>query len=536
MDWIEEFIIKRNANVSNVFLFETNDPKRLHQFIDFARDGFASAVREQVVSVYHFILQTQELIDVDANRPVQLDPMTPVFSQLLSMLRGGTVLLVVSDVFRQNHADFLADFLAVASHDRMMYSKGSTVAVFTTNIQLFPRDLLNKVYSISVIPSTWKERETIITEKVRKIKEKTGLNIDVTEDVIQASSGLTLHEVETATLESLFRYQALKVEAYTEYKIKILRDLGLEYIEPRYGFEAVGGYDYLKDYLKNRVIKILRNPDIAKYYGLPTPRGALMYGMWGCGKTYLAMAMAKESGLPMVTLNPSDLFRGIVGETEARIRKIRNILESMAPIILFIDEFDQLTMRRDMVYAGDSGVTRRLTNMLLQWFGDKSRKIYIIGATNFVDHVDPAFLRSGRLDEVIPVLLPDYKARKQIFKVHTKVIRKMPINGKVDYDELARLTKFFTGAEIEKVCIEAGALAMEKGREHVTRDEFIEAIENIQLNTDTRLRYVENMIQQLNKLENVNKSFVRKALEIWRENEVEEVADRLDKVIQRMVM
>jgi len=395
------------------------------------------------------------------------------------------------------------------------------------------------VYSISIVPATEKERREFINNRVYEIRNALStkgwnMEINVSEDVISASAGLTLHEIETATLESFYKHKEIKAETFTEYKIKILKDIGLEYIKPVRGFETVGGYDYLKNYIRNRIIKILRNPEIARYYGLSVPKGILLYGFWGCGKTFLAKALAKEVGLAMVSLNPADLFRGIVGESEQRVRQIRNILESMAPVILFIDEFDQLTMKREMVFAGDSGVSRRISNMLLEWFGDEARRTFIVGATNFVDQVDPAFLRAGRLDEVIPVFLPDYNARKEIFKVHTEVVRKVPLNGGVDYDTLAEKTYLYTGAEIEKVVIEASSLAMEKEREHVTMNEFLEAIASIQFNVNTREQYLKNMVNQLNKLENVNKHLLREALQGWKEGERGETKDRISGMLESL--
>jgi len=436
-------------------------------------------------------------------------------------------MLIIHNVFEKRHADYLSDFLALCSHDPKLYHYKSTVVVFTTSISLFSQALLKLVYSIIIPPSTEKERREFINERVFEIKNALiergmQLDINISEDVISASAGLNLHEIETATLESFFQHREIKAEIYTQYKIKILRDIGLEYIKPVRGFETVGGYDYLKNYIRNRIIKILRNPEIARYYGLSVPKGILLYGFWGCGKTFLAKALAKEVGLAMVSLNPADLFRGIVGESEQRVRQIRNILESMAPIIMFIDEFDQLTMKREMVFAGDSGVSRRISNMLLEWFGDEARRTFIIGATNFVDQIDPAFLRAGRLDEVIPVFLPDYEARKEIFEVHTQIIRKIPLNGGIDYDILAEKTYLFTGAEIEKVVIESSSLAMEKEKKHVTMDEFMEAINSIQFNVNTREQYLKNMVNQLNKLENVNKHLLREALQGWKEGEREE--------------
>ena len=152
--------------------------------------------------------------------------------------------------------------------------------------------------------------------------------------------------------------------------------------------------------------------------------------------------------------------------------------------------------------------------MLLAWLGDENRKTFIVGATNFVRDVDPAFLRAGRLDEVIPVLYPDQEARRRILEVHTKVIRKVPLKG-VDLDEIARRTVFFTGAELEKLVIEAASLAMSSGAKAVSMKHFEKALESVEINVAERKRTLDRTIRELQTLENVNKLFLKKALEAY---------------------
>ncbi|MCX8205545.1 MAG: ATP-binding protein [Candidatus Nezhaarchaeota archaeon] len=348
------------------------------------------------------------------------------------------------------------------------------------------------------------------------------LKLDVDADLIQASSGLTLHDVETAALESFYTTKRFTVEKFTEYKIKILREMGLQYVQPSRGFESVGGYEYLKKYIVNRVIKPLRDPESARRYGLSVPKGILLYGPPGTGKTWFGKALAKEVGLPMVILSPADLLRGIVGETEARVRQITTIVESLAPVVVFIDEFDQLTMGREHVMSTDSGVTRRMTNMLLEWLGREDRRAFIVGATNFVEHIDPAFLRPGSLDEVIPVLPPDVAAREEILRVHMNIVRKVPTEDSVNLRMLAERTYAWTGAELEKLVLEAASLAMEQSAQAVTQEHFAEAMSTIEVNIQEREQKLKMMVQKLKRLENVNQSFLKHALAFYTRAEGED--------------
>jgi len=517
---LDEFMLKRKCNVSNTFIFETCDPKRVNQFIKFVSEAFKS----HRILIYD--LQSQNVTDT-TGAPLSLSGGVFGFGvqQLLDLLKSKPTILIIRYVYDRSHADAIGDLLVAASHDDVVYRHQSTIAVFAVDSGLFPFGLLRFVYTIRVIPSTPEERRAVLESVAHKIKaglaEKFGIDVDlaVTDDIIQASSGLTLDETESAALESFYKERKFSVPVFTEYKIKVLSEMGLQYIKPSRGFESVGGYDYLKDYVKKRIIKPLRNPEIAQKYGLGIPKGILLYGLHGCGKTWFAKTLAAEVGLPMIALNPSDFLRGIVGETESRVRQITRLMESLAPVILFIDEFDQLTLSREATSITDSGVTRRMTNMLLEWLGSEDRRTFVIGATNFVEHIDPAFLRPGRLDEVIPVLPPDMKARMEILKVHTSVIRKVPLERSDILAEIAEKTYMFTGADLERSVIEASYLAMEEGTPFVTKAHFNEAINTIEVNVEERLSMVKNVINNMLKLENVNRRFLKEALKSLSENE-----------------
>jgi SpoVK/Ycf46/Vps4 family AAA+-type ATPase len=531
MSFLEEFLIKRKANVTNVYIIETFDPKRIQQFKNFIVSSADFATHKK----YYLDLQTLELIDLENNTPVSIQQQfftpTPVPQQLLNMLRSQPTVLIMSYAFDQRHGQYLSDFLASASHDERLYSHKSTVVVFTSDADIFPQVVRRFAHTISIPPSTPEERLELLKKIKEEIEEASGvkLNLNISADLVNASAGLTLHDVETVALESFLLYRDFRVEAFTNYKIRLLREMGMEFVMPTRGFESVGGYDYLKEYVRNRVIRVLRDPDNARKYGLNVPRGILLYGPPGTGKTWFAKALAKEIGLPMVVVDASTFLRGIVGETETRVKQVTQLIESLAPVVVFIDEFDQLTLSRQTVMSTDSGVTRRMTNMLLSWLGSEDRKSFVVGATNFVNDVDPAFLRPGRLDEVIPVFYPDYKARLEILRVHTSVVRRVPLKG-VSLEEIAKKTYMWTGAELEKLVIEAASLAMTENSEHVTQEHFESALKSIEVNINEREQRLKQMINELRKLEIVNQAFLKKALEFYVKSE-STVSERVKSVL-----
>jgi AAA+ superfamily predicted ATPase len=529
MNFFEEFLLKRQANATNVYLIETYDPKRISQFRKFITQTAPFKAHRKLF----LDLQTSELFDLETNAPVQDAsnpflgvgaPIVPGPQQLLARLRREPAVLFVSYAFSERHAQLLYDFLVSASHDDALYRHKSTVLVFTSDADLFPQVVRRFAYTIAPPPSLPAEREEVLrnieSELSQALNRELRLTIDA--DIINASSGLTLHNVETAALESFATFRDFKVETFTAYKIKLLRECGLEFVTPSRGFESVGGYEYLKQYIMNRVIRVLRNPELVRRYGLGVPKGILLYGPPGTGKTWLARALAKEVGLPMVIVDPSTFLRGIVGETEARVKQITAIIESLAPIIVFIDEFDQLTLSRQSVVSTDSGVSRRLTNMLLSWLGDENRRSFVVGATNHVADIDPAFLRPGRLDEIVPVFYPDAEAREEILRIHTGVVRSVPIRD-VDLRAIAEKTHLWTGAELEKLVMEAASLAMVEGAEYVTQHHFEEAMSAIEVNAAERETKLKLMVQELKRMENVNRSFLKSALESFERAEYSRV-------------
>jgi len=523
--WLENLALKRRANVSTVAVVVTLDPKRIRQFIEVAKErveGLFKPPHGSYEMKFLYDLQRQRIINIDSEAEVSLSPMETPINYIDSVLTSKPTLIVVSYIHSCRQAEALADWILAWSQDDRLYAKGSTVIVFASDENLFSQPVLRSVALHRVEPSTPEEREAILSRVAEALNEELKLGLKVTPELVMASSGLNLHETETAALESILRHRTLKREAFTSYKISILRKIGVSYLEPTRGFESVGGYSYLKDYIKNYVIKPLRNPEIARKYGIPLPRGLLLFGPPGTGKTWFCKALSRELGLPMLSLNPADFFRGIVGETEARVRQVREIVESLAPCVVFFDEVDQLFMARERQMVTDSGVSRRFQSMLLEWLGDEKRRSFIVGATNFVGDLDPAFLRPGRIDEVVVVLPPDREARREILRVHTEVVRSVPISSDVNLDQLADETYLWTGAELEKLVIQAARLAFVEEAEAVEPQHFEEAMKGFEVNVAEREKNLRRMLREAERLENINRLFLQEALRAFKRAEGEE--------------
>lgn len=268
--------------------------------------------------------------------------------------------------------------------------------------------------------------------------------------------------------------------------------LAMEIIErPKVRYSDIGG-------LKEQIMEIrecvelpLKNPEIFKKVGIEPPKGVLLYGPPGCGKTLLAKAVAGETNATFIGLTASELVRKYIGEGARLVRELFRLAREKAPSIVFIDEIDAIAMHRiNSDVSGDREVQRTLLQLLSEMDGFKSLdNVKIIAATNRIDLIDPALLRPGRFDRIIYIPLPDFNARIEIFKIHS---RNMNLK-EIDFEELSRRTEGATGADIRAICMEAGMFAIRSGRDYVTMEDFYRAIEKVFSRKSERnkeLRYI----------------------------------------------
>ncbi len=267
------------------------------------------------------------------------------------------------------------------------------------------------------------------------------------------------------------------LNAYKEITPTAMREVYVEI--PTVHWEDIGGLEDVKKELREAVEWPLKNPEIFKRFGIRPPKGILLYGPPGCGKTLLARAVATESEANFITIKGPEVFSKWVGESEKAVREVFRKARMAAPAVIFFDEFDSLVPRRGMG-VGDSMVTERVISQLLTEMDGIMRleDVVVIAATNRPDMIDPAVLRPGRFDRLIYVPAPDEKARLEIFKIYTK---NMPLAKDVNLEELARATKGYSGADIEALCREAAlnALRRDLNAKEVTKADFDAAMEKI---------------------------------------------------------
>lgn len=253
----------------------------------------------------------------------------------------------------------------------------------------------------------------------------------------------------------------------------------MEVVEaPKVSYSDIGGLkDQIRD-IKELVELPLLRPEIFEKVGIEPPKGVLLQGPPGCGKTLLAKAVANGTKATFIKVVASELVQKYIGEGARMVRELFQLARAKAPSIVFIDEIDAVGGRRgDITISGEREVQRTLLQLLSELDGFRSRgDVKIIGATNRIDLLDPALLRPGRFDRVIEIPAPDPKGREAIFKIH---ISKMNVCKDVNLKGLASETDGATGAEIKAICTEAGLFAIREDRDTITKSDFGKAIDKL---------------------------------------------------------
>lgn len=257
---------------------------------------------------------------------------------------------------------------------------------------------------------------------------------------------------------------------------------------PTESYTDIGGLDKQIQELVEAVVLPITMKDKFTALGIKPPKGVLMYGPPGTGKTLMARACASQSKATFLKLAGPQLVQMYIGDGAKIVRDAFALAKEKSPAIIFIDEIDAVgTKRVGSEHNSDMDVQRTLLELLnqLDGFGSDDN-IKVIAATNRVDTLDPALLRSGRLDRKIEFPLPNEEARKMIIQIHA---RKMTVDENTNYDEIARCCEDFNGAQCKAICVEAGMIAMRRGASALSHEDFMEGIQEVMSKKKTTLQY-----------------------------------------------
>nr|UAD84100.1 hypothetical protein [Gracilaria changii] len=293
-------------------------------------------------------------------------------------------------------------------------------------------------------------------------------------DLMLAYRGFSIDKIRVSIAKLLFSNSSISnlIDSILSEKQQLIEQTDiLEFYSVNDSFENVGGVVVLKNWLSKRSKAFSKQ---AQDYGLTAPRGILLVGIQGTGKSLIAKAISGQWRLPLLKLDLGKIFAGIVGKSEERMRHMIKITEQSSPCILWIDEIDKCFTRLNNYM--DSGTTARVLSTLLTWLAEKDKPVFVIATANQVLSLPSELLRKGRFDEIFFLDLPNVEEREKIFKIHLMKFR--PLSWlKYDIKSLSKLTEQFSGAEIEQAIIEAMYNAFYEKREFSTQD-IIDVINN----------------------------------------------------------
>ena len=356
--------------------------------------------------------------------------------------------------------------------------------IFVSPTFTIPLELQKDIIIVDYGLPTSSEIKRVLDQMIKMNKNNPRITIDLNEQeeekLVKAALGLTMQEAENAFALSMVTDGKLdinSVEHVLQEKQQIIKKSGLlEYIPHEPDMKDVGGLENIKRWLNKRNNSWLES---ALEYGLPAPKGVLLTGVPGCGKSLIAKAISSLWRLPLLKLDMGKIFSGLVGSSEENMRKAIETAEAISPSILWIDEIEKGLGGTNS--NGDSGTSTRIFGTLVTWMQEKSKPVFVVATANNIQALPPELLRKGRFDEIFFVDLPTRKEREEIFRIHIeKRLTSEQVKGDFEITgellaELASISEGFIGAEIEQAVI-AGLFEAYHEQRSLKKEDIMKAI------------------------------------------------------------
>jgi len=375
-------------------------------------------------------------------------------------------------VFKDLHPFFTDPALVRKVREVALYLKNSYKSLILVSPTLrLPLELEKDVSVVDFSLPGRDEIAELLDRTVAEINKNAGLNITLEdsakEAIVNAALGLTVNEAENVFAKTLVKTGGLSekdVPIILSEKEQIIRKSGmLEYHRATEAFEHVGGMADLKEWLRKRKSAFSEE---ARKFGLPSPKGVLLIGVQGCGKSLCAKALASLWRVPLLRLDMGRVFASLVGSSEENVRQAIRVAESVAPAILWMDEIEKAFAGTQSSSFSDAGTTSRVFGTFITWLQEKTEPVFVVATANDISQLPPELLRKGRFDEIFFVDLPDRAERMEIFKIHIAKRGRNP--DTFDLRKLADASDGFSGAEIEEAVVAALFDVFDKHQELTT--------------------------------------------------------------------
>jgi len=326
---------------------------------------------------------------------------------------------------------------------------GKTLVVLGCRINLPPE--LEREFTVIDIALPGSDELNTVLKGIAESREQPMPKPETIAELLDAARGMTTTEAENAFALSVVEYGELNATLIAREKAQAVKKNGiLELIEAKETLEDIGGLDQLKDWLLKR--KEAFSPR-ARKYGLPMPKGLMIMGISGTGKSLTAKATSAVLGVPLLKLDAGRIFAGLVGQSESNLRSVIQTAEAIAPVVLWIDELEKGFSGSKSSGATDGGTSARVFGSLISWLQEKTAPVFVVATANDVSQLPPEMLRKGRWDELFFVDLPNRDEREMIWGI--QIAKHGRDTRQFDLAQLSKSTDGLTGAEIEQVFIDA---------------------------------------------------------------------------------
>ena len=405
--------------------------------------------------------------------------------------------IILKDVHHEIKRPEIIALLKRISEDNLYKEDYSATIFIVSTTVVIPTELENYITVFDIPLPTENEINEIICNFINDI------NIEVEQDILDeiAVSFKGLNEFQINQILNLAYQNGGYIDKKDKYLIlkekeQFIKKAGmLEIVNFKESIDDIGGLEILKDWL-TRKANVFQNLDKAIKFGVDVPKGIMIVGMPGCGKSLTAKATASLFEIPLVRLDVGRLLGKYVGESENNMRKALKLSESISPCVLWIDELEK-------AFAGvgsESGdVTTRLFGQFLTWMQEKENTVFIVATANDISKIPPEFLRKGRFDELFFVDLPNVEERRKIIEIHLKKRKKW--NKGIDSIALIQKTEGFNGADLEAVVKEAIEDAFIDGKEKITTEALLETIKNTKSISSTMKDKIDKIRETIKKMD-----------------------------------
>ncbi|MGD9101762.1 MAG: AAA family ATPase [Anaerolineae bacterium] len=427
---------------------------------------------------------TSGVVAIDTLQPTPIDPSAVGPMQALEHVAEArdAAIFLFKDFHRFLAADLDPENARVVRKLRDLartLKRSEKTLIFLSPLLRLPPELEKEINVLDFALPTLDELSQALERVIRSAHARAASELDLDlkgeeqERVLKAARGLTVSEAEKVFAKSVVLRRGLDLDVIIAEKKQLIRKSGiLEYTEPIEHINHVGGLIELKRWLGKRRMAFSER---ARQFGLPEPRGLLLLGVPGGGKSLVAKATASLWQLPLLRLDMGKVFSQMVGSSEENIRSALRMAETVSPAVLWLDEIEKGLAGTISSHRSDAGTAARVFGSFLIWLQEKTAPVFVIATSNNINLLPPELLRKGRFDEIFFVDLPSSEEREEIFAIHLDKRYRDPNN--FDLLQLARVSEGFSGAEIEQAIIAGLYEAFDNGERDLSTQDLLDAIQ-----------------------------------------------------------